>query len=193
MDRPVGAGRPKFWDRKRGPGRQRQGMAHPWLLPLRAPLGALLLLAGAATLAGGDSPTPMPPADPIAPAGSPLVPADSAAVAYEGRTAPGPDQSVRLGFPGVTAHLRFAGPTLLLQAEATNDKSMFDVIVDGLAPVLLRLHPGLGTYPVYGGSPGRHTVALVRRNESWRGTCALVGFFTPGGEMMRAPALPRPP
>lgn len=164
------------------------GMPLPWP---RA--GALILLGSLAGVARGDTPLPMPAPDPSAAfAGSSLVNADSPAVAYEGRTAPGAFGSVRMGFPGVTCHVQFQGAGLALRADASNDNSMFDVFVDEAAPTILRLHGGTATYVLFTGPAGRHTVTLVRRNESWRGTCRLLGFLTtPDGQILRAPPLPR--
>ncbi|HVZ64682.1 MAG TPA: SGNH/GDSL hydrolase family protein [Lacunisphaera sp.] len=121
-----------------------------------------------------------------------VAPADNAAVVYEGRYALGEGGAVRLGFPGVTAHVRFEGPGLVLHANAANDDQYFDVSVDGAPPTLLRLHGGDGDYVlVPRGTPAEHGVELTRRNESWQGTVTLLGFDPgEGGALRPAPALP---
>jgi hypothetical protein len=128
-----------------------------------------------------------------APAGSTgIMPAGDGHIIIEGRHAIDAAGAVRLGFPGVTAHVRFRGPALTLRANAANDDVYFDVSVDGAAPALLRLHQGDGAYPlVSAGSAAEHTVALTRRTESWQGTCTLQGFEPgSGGELLPAPARP---
>jgi len=119
------------------------------------------------------------------------LPAADAPVAFEGRYARGRDGEVELAYPGVTAHLRFRGTSLALHASASNGGSSFDVIVDGGTPSVLRLEAGDGTYVVYRGTAGEHRVELVRRNESWRGTCALLDFAPdPNGALLDPPTLP---
>lgn len=122
---------------------------------------------------------------------SPLIPAASPLVRIEGRSAPGPDGRVRLGFPGVTLHLRYRGAALALQLEAGSAKVYFDVYVDRLPPVTLHARPGTGTYPLLadGTADGEHTIAILRRSESWQGTCEIVGFAPGAGGTL----LPPPP
>jgi len=119
------------------------------------------------------------------------LPAADAPVAYEGRYARGPNGEVRLGFPGVTAHLRFRGTSLALHAVASTPACSFDVSVDGGAPRVLRLSAGEGTYPLCHVPEGEHTVTLLRRTESWRGTVDLLDFAPdPNGALLDPPALP---
>lgn len=119
------------------------------------------------------------------------VQANDPRIAYEGRFAADASGAVTLGFPGVTAHLRVRGVGLTLRARAAQDDTYLDVIVDGAAPSVLRLHAGEAEYPlVANATAGEHTIALLRRNESWQGTCELVAFLPgPGGEILAAPAL----
>jgi lysophospholipase L1-like esterase len=106
------------------------------------------------------------------------VPANTPAVLYEGRCVVDPDGSVRMGFPGVTLHLRFRGKTLVLRARANKD-NFLDVSVDNGAAAQLRLHAGEGDYPLVDGPEvSEHTVVLIRCNESWQGTCTFLGFDT---------------
>lgn len=139
------------------------------------------LLAAAAALAARA---------PASPAPAP-VPAWAAA-AFEGRCAPGSDGSVRLGFPGVTLHLRFHGASLSLRARAAKDGNCFDVSVDGAAPFKLRLQEGEQTYAVADRlANGDHLVALTRCNESAEGTCAVLAFGVGDeGAILPPPPLP---
>ena len=139
--------------------------------------GALGVAAGVgATTAGG---------------ASRFVPANDAAFVYEGRVAIGAGGSVHMAFPGVTAHLRFRGDSLNVQVEAPKPL-YFDVSVDGGAFVELAVGPGAGFYPlVRGVGASAHTVALVRRNESWQGVCTIRGFMLgDGAQVLPPPDLP---
>jgi Carbohydrate esterase 2 N-terminal/GDSL-like Lipase/Acylhydrolase family len=121
---------------------------------------------------------------------TPPVTANNSAIIYEGRSATDSAGAVRLGFPGVTVHLRFRGPLLALQARASGDGVRFDVSVDGAAPTVLTLHQGEGSYPLWQGVAGDHALTLTRRTESWEGTCEILGFDLGGGELLAAAALP---
>lgn len=120
------------------------------------------------------------------------VPAGDPAIVYEGRTANNSSGGVRMGFPGVTTHLRFRGNALSLFAEASSDTVYFDVSVDGAAPTLLRLRKGEGQYPLFNAATSdEHTLELVRRTESWQGVCELKRFdLGEKGALLPAPALP---
>src|SRR5262249_25083218 len=111
---------------------------------------------------------------------------------YEGRYAADASGAALLGFPGVTAHLRFRGSALNLRARAAQDDTYLDVKVDRSAPVVVRLHAGEGDYPIVtAAGTGEHTVAVLRRNESWQGTCDFISFAADaGGEILAAPVLP---
>jgi lysophospholipase L1-like esterase len=119
------------------------------------------------------------------------TPAHSPLVRVEGRTAPGKDGRLRLGFPGVTLHLRVRGHALAMGVEASSDQVYFDVLVDQRPPVVLRAHAGAGRYPLLASdtADGEHIVTIVRRSESWQGTCEITGFTTAnGGELLTPPA-----
>jgi hypothetical protein len=105
-----------------------------------------------------------------------LMPANHPGIIYEGRQATNATGAVRLGFPGVTAHLRFRGRDLTMAASASNDEAYFDVSIDGGGPTVLRLKRGAGSYRLWqGATAAEHLVTLTRRTESWMGTCEIVG------------------
>lgn len=128
---------------------------------------------------------------PVRVLGAQEVPAASPLVLFEGRHSVDAEGAVRLGFPGVTAHLRFRGRALSVRVRATHEL-YFDVFVDGGAPVQLALRAGEGSYPLLDGqAASEHTVALLRCNESWQGTCEILGFDPgPGGALVAPDALP---
>jgi lysophospholipase L1-like esterase len=118
------------------------------------------------------------------------TPAASPLVRIEGRTAAGRDGGVRLGFPGVTLHLRFRGTALSMRVEASSDQVYFDVLVDRLPPVVLQVRQGSGNYPLLppDADNREHLIAIVRRSESWQGTCEIAGFRPgPGGTLLTPP------
>ena len=120
------------------------------------------------------------------------VPANASAIRYEGRSATDANGAVRIGFPGVTAHLRFQGSGLSLRARASSGEVWFDVVIDGATPKPLQLREGEGDYVlVPAGVAAEHTVELIRRTESWQGVCTLLDFGQgDGGELL--PAAPPP-
>jgi hypothetical protein len=104
------------------------------------------------------------------------IPANDPRVVYEGRIAVGSDGAVRMGFPGVTIHIRFQGRLLLLKARA-NKANFVDVIVDDKPPVQIRLAAGEGSHAlVQSPAVSDHTISVVRCNESWQGTITVLGF-----------------
>jgi hypothetical protein len=121
------------------------------------------------------------------------APANSPAIRYEGRYVSDSSGAVRLGFPGVTVHLRYQGPGLSLRTWASSDGVWFDVVVDDAAPTRLHLHEGEGDYVLLPtGAAAEHTVALVRCTESWQGACSLRAFDPGHGGRLLALSSPPP-
>jgi lysophospholipase L1-like esterase len=129
-----------------------------------------------------------------APAASETVPASDARVARMGRTVQDPDGAVRFGYPGVTLRVAFTGTRLSMDAQGGTqggNKSLVDVIVDGGAPTTVALTPGVRSIElVKDAKPGRHTVEVVHRTETWLGVVSVARFAT-DGKVAAAPALPR--
>lgn len=120
------------------------------------------------------------------------VSANAPVVRYEGRYAVDAHDGVRLGFPGVTAYLRFRGSSLALRASASTGDVWFDVAIDDASPAKLHLREGDGNYPLLTANTiGEHRLRLVRRTESWQGECTLHGFeLGAGGEYLSAGTAP---
>lgn len=124
----------------------------------------------------------------FAAAGS-VIPASDPHVARMGRTALEADGGVRFSYPGVSFYLGFEGTRLNAVAQASGDQTYLDVIVDGAARKL-RLAAGRQTVTLADGlAPGRHTVEIVNRSETWQGNAALLSFDT-DGTWQAAPTLP---
>jgi hypothetical protein len=117
------------------------------------------------------------------------IPANSPFVRIEGRTAAAAGGGVRLGFPGVTMHLRCRTDSLAMRVDASSDEVYFDVSVDGGAPDRLRALSGTAAYPLLGAGTanGEHSITVVRRSESWQGTCEILGFDAGAGGLFLAP------
>ena len=119
-------------------------------------------------------------------------PADDARISYEGRTAPGTDHQVRLGFPGIVVRVRASAPELHVRIEASSDTVLFNLAVDGKDEPRVQLKKGANDVVLCRGlAAGTHEIELTRRNESWQGVCAILGFDAPGGAILAAPALPQ--
>jgi lysophospholipase L1-like esterase len=121
---------------------------------------------------------------------TPNIPARSPLVRIEGRTADGASGRVRMGYPGITIHLRCEGGDLAMVLDAAKDQNYFDVAVDGGAPARLRASAGVGSYPLLGAASGGgvHEVVVTRRTESWQGTCDLLGFSAGASTRLLPPA-----
>jgi lysophospholipase L1-like esterase len=115
--------------------------------------------------------------------------ASDARVARMGRTVQDADGALRFSYPGVTLRLAFTGTRLSMDAQG-GEKSLVDVVVDGGAPTTVALSPALRTVElVKDAAPGRHTVELVHRTETWLGVVSVARFAT-DGKVEAAPNLP---
>lgn len=116
--------------------------------------------------------------------------ADDARVVRMGRTVATPDGALRFGYAGVTLRVAFDGTRLAMDASSSSGNSLLDVSVDGGAPVTLKPGPQLGRIElVKDAAPGRHTVELVHRTETWIGVPEIRDFVS-DGSFTQAPPLP---
>jgi lysophospholipase L1-like esterase len=113
--------------------------------------------------------------------------ADDARVIRMGRTVATPRGTVMFAYPGVTLRVAFEGTRLAMDASSSGN-SVLDVIVDGGKPFVLRLGMSNGPIELVGNAaPGRHTVELVHRTETWLGAPEVRGFVTDGTFVAAAP------
>ncbi len=112
-------------------------------------------------------------------------------VQWVGRTAESPEGEIRLGFPGVTAIVRFNGTWLKWEVDASSVDCYFNVSIDGKPSRILRADVGRSTVVLASGLEGDrpHIVRIVRRNESWQGVVRVLGVTT-DGQLLEAPPLP---
>ena len=103
-----------------------------------------------------------------------VEPADTKSAFYEGRTAWTSSHTVRMGFPGVTLHLRVKSSMSALNLYVKKFAA-FDISVDQLPVRSVLLKEGPSRMVLFEGLPvGEHTVELIRRTESWQGTCEFL-------------------
>jgi lysophospholipase L1-like esterase len=100
-----------------------------------------------------------------------VEPADTNLAFYEGRVDRTAAHTVRMGFPGVTLHLKVRGAQAALILQVTK-VAAFDLSVDGMGPKEILLSEGEHRVVLFEGEPaGEHEVELTRRTEGWQGTC----------------------
>lgn len=118
------------------------------------------------------------------------VRADDARIARMGRTVADADGTLRFGYAGVTLALVVEGSRLTMDAASSSANSLLDVVVDGAAPVTLRLGQTRHSYELFkDAGPGPHRVEIVHRTETWQGVPAIARFAT-DEHFLPAPALP---
>lgn len=110
-------------------------------------------------------------------------------VAIMGRSALLPNNSVRIGYPGVTARVAFEGTSVSLDVHASTDASRLGVTVDAGDERMIRLKAGEQRVVLAQYLPaGAHVVSVVHRTETWQGIIEL-GRFTldDGGHFLARP------
>jgi len=95
----------------------------------------------------------------------------------EGRHSPTLRGGIGLGFPGTRLSLRLKARALALRLEASNGECYFDIRVNGQAWSRLRSSSGVADYPLLAqAGPDEAFIEILRRNESWQGTCEILGL-----------------
>lgn len=99
----------------------------------------------------------------------------------------------RFGYPGSGFLLLFNGSELRVEVSSDSDSSALTVVVDHGVPELRLLRKGANEVTlVHAPSPGRHTVEVYMRTETWQGIVTLLGVHLPdAGELLLPPILPR--
>jgi lysophospholipase L1-like esterase len=113
--------------------------------------------------------------------------ADDSRIAYEGRCAITVAHAVRMGFPGITARLHCNAKTVRAHIAASSDDVLFNVSINDGAPRIERLKKGGNWVVLYEGPASEQSIALLRRTESWQGTCEILGYDVDGTVLAAAP------
>ncbi|MDQ1829768.1 bifunctional acetylxylan esterase/glucomannan deacetylase AxeC2 [Massilia scottii] len=130
----------------------------------------------------------------LAPGGAwaePVVRADDPRIARMGRTVARADGSLRFAYPGVQLSLAFEGKALSVDAAASGERSILDVVVDGGAARIVKLSAKSRTIKLVDERQGGiHRVDIMHRTESWHGVVTLARFVA-DGTLHTAPVLPQ--
>jgi lysophospholipase L1-like esterase len=120
-----------------------------------------------------------------------VIPVGDSRIAIEGRVAAAPGGGLRMGFPGVTLHLRLKASRAFLETEP-HDWSSFDIEADGLPPRCCVVHAGATSIDLLAGVPlaAEHTIVVTRRNESWQGTVDIKALVMDDAGQLLASTLP---
>jgi hypothetical protein len=108
-------------------------------------------------------------------------------VAVMGRVERVDSGRLRIGYPGVTLRLDFEGPSLAMRVSGSSARSRMAVLVDGGPPRVFQLPRGEAEIVLAAGlGPGRHSIDVVHRTETWQGIVTVRGFVLgPGGQLLQ--------
>ncbi|ATQ74885.1 xylan esterase [Massilia violaceinigra] len=121
----------------------------------------------------------------------PVVRADDPRIARMGRTVARTDGSLRFAYPGVQLSLAFEGKALSVDAAASGERSVLEVVVDGGAARIIKLSAKSRTIKLVDErQAGIHRVDIMHRTESWHGVVTLARFVA-DGTLHTAPVLPQ--
>lgn len=107
-----------------------------------------------------------------------------------GRFAPLSGQRIRIGFPGFTLRVAFAGSRLGIRASCTSPNCRLAPILDGEPRDIVRMPAGSSEVLVAADlPPGEHQADIVRLNEYWQGVMTVDGFLLdPNAHLLPAKA-----
>lgn len=132
------------------------------------PLLSLAVLLGAATV--------LRAAEPVR-----VVPGAAPEISYEGRCVALPDGVVAQGYAGIVTRVNFRGTGLTLHARTSSDELFLDVVIDGGAPLFVKVPKGESDVVLAEGlKPGDHRVAVHKRVEAGVGVLELISFAVTG-------------
>jgi lysophospholipase L1-like esterase len=117
------------------------------------------------------------------------VPFSDTRIQLIGRTAPAPDGSVRLGFPGSGFVFRSRGSSAILNIAADSSTSALTVVVDNGVPTLHLLKNGENHVLLIqdGASSSPHVVRVFKRTETGQGLVRLENIQLTGEDTLLDP------
>ena len=120
------------------------------------------------------------------------IPAASPQVAIMGRTHINSDNSVLLGFPGVSIKTEVVGKSLTADLQSSSGNSWIDVIVDDGSPTTIKIADQPQTIELFNfAEEAKHSVEVIHRTENWQGQIILKQFTLDGENFLTAPLLPK--
>lgn len=120
------------------------------------------------------------------------IPAANPQIATMGRTHITSDNSLLIGFPGVSVKAEVIGKSLTAELQSSTGNSWIDVIVDDGAPTPIKITNQLQTVTLFNfAEDTKHSVEIVHRTENWQGQITLKQFTLNGEKFLAAPLLPK--
>jgi lysophospholipase L1-like esterase len=113
-------------------------------------------------------------------------------VGVMGRTQALDDGSLRFAYPGVSLFINIEAASLQMTAHSTTGNTWLDVMVDNNPPKQIQLEQTAKTIELFRFSePGKYSVRIVNRNETWQGISTISGFSFDSGKLLSPPAQPK--
>jgi lysophospholipase L1-like esterase len=118
------------------------------------------------------------------------IPAVNSEIATMGRAHINSDNSLLLGYPGVSVKTEVIGRSLSADLQSSTGNSWIDVIVDNGSPTAIKITNQLQTVELFRfAEEAKHTVEIIHRTENWQGQITLKQFTLTGENFLSAPAL----
>jgi lysophospholipase L1-like esterase len=120
------------------------------------------------------------------------IPAADSHVTVMGRTHINPDQSLTIGFPGVSFFLEAEGSQLTLELKSSYGNSWIDVIVDDQPAKNFKIGTDMQSIEIFSfPQSAKHKVRITHRSENWHGQITLTKFVLNGKQFLSSPELPK--
>ena len=118
--------------------------------------------------------------------------ADNEHVQVVGRYAETANGGLLIGYPAVTANIRFQGNKFDMLASSTSGNNYVDLFIDDEFVRTIQIAKGSNTYELVNSSSDvLHNIALVNRSETWHGLLEIKSFDLNGGKLLEPVALPK--
>lgn len=118
------------------------------------------------------------------------IPAANSEIATMGRAHINSDNSLLLGYPGISVKTEVLGRSLSADLQSSTGNSWIDVIVDNGSPTAIQITNQPQTVELFRfAEDAKHTVEIIHRTENWQGQITLKQFTLTGEKFLSAPAL----
>lgn len=113
-------------------------------------------------------------------------------IGVTGRTQALDDGSLRFAYPGVSLFINIEAASLQMTAHSNTGNTWVDVIVDNHPPKRIQLEQSAKAIELFRfPEPGKHSVRIVNRNETWQGISTISGFSFDNGKLLSPPPQPK--